>query len=1131
MLRYALLALLGLVITASAETLFTPETHFLGIPNADSLCTSWFINATDSTDYGFDKPTDIEVLRLSAQDYRLVILNVCNDIFIQFRIDQEAGVSRNDISHSGSNPTACSTATAMCQVRYGTYFNPVTDRVAVVFTAGAKIGLYRFDPMTGMFTLDRSFTNPEIVRPVGIFSAFNQFFIVDDSTRYIYRTDSVGNTLAKYGHPDDMDDGYNWPSDISGYVDGFDTAHMYVGDVLFERVDHLTATASTNSITRLTRAVAHRTDTLGLNISHVAYIPGGKVIGLNRFQQRFWLWTNADSLTSGSRTDQYWDDQESSIAIYTGQACGRLIICYLSYSEGWVLRSYQAGTTASFDNPQPHHVNWSNQVNISQNTTIDSGMVLNLAPGTSVNFSNGAVLDIRGQIKALGTAAQPITFHGPDGSRTGTVKLTNSRGDSAWNHLKYCNMHNLIMPLSAKNSSLLLDSVSITNISNLRSINDSASTITLVGCDTLGHVFLKYDTLNIAKGTTLHFSSLSKLASTHGVINAIGGTGSDSIKFRGINAGTWAGITDTSGVLNMDYCSIMNAATNAVFTYEPSTNLPFGATSPVSINHTLIDGSNMPQWGIALRLWNSPSIVQTVKNSLIQNCGNGTNGTYLFNCKVNFDSVTIRNCAYVNSYIKQVTGNFRNCTFSGRTSYYSVLMNEATCTPNFQCCTFENLAPSSGDFMTSIFCASGTVPSLGYTYASGTNGSSNVCSDSSAFLLTFEGYETRPIIQFIGSPSEGGPGGHNDWIQNSPSGKYFEWRDAYKDGDFWCAEQAWNKTPVDGMFSPKSDTINWKVTPYDTTAFGLCYGGSSNKNMTSIHKSDFVATGKAVARGQQGLDDQRPDSAIFGRAIMLEDSGYYADAQSLFRSVVASSPDSALRWMAMTHVVTTSAQLPLDNGWIPTLIDSLIGAQDSSYYAYLLGHRMVTSYLMYRGEYANAVENCNRLFERHLEFRDSIYVAIDLIGVQYAAGLREYTGEGLDGMGNNIPAALRIQSDIQGLELEHNLLGLIGSSRSKSRDRIAVPASYKLYQNHPNPFNPITDIRFDLPEKVRVELIIFNTLGQKVATLVDDVRPAGAYQIQWDSKNASGVPVSTGMYIYQLKAGNFTSTKKMLLLR
>jgi parallel beta-helix repeat protein len=89
-----------------------------------------------------------------------------------------------------------------------------------------------------------------------------------------------------------------------------------------------------------------------------------------------------------------------------------------------------------------------------------------------------------------------------------------------------------------------------------------------------------------------------------------------------------------------------------------------------------------------------------------------------------------------------------------------------------------------------------------------------------------------------------------------------------------------------------------------------------------------------------------------------------------------------------------------------------------------------------------------------------------------------------------------------------------------------VPLSFALFQNYPNPFNPTTMINYQLPMTSAVELSIYNLLGQRVATLVDKKQLAGSYTVQWD---ASGF--ATGVYYYQLKAGDFIETRKMVLLR
>ncbi len=90
----------------------------------------------------------------------------------------------------------------------------------------------------------------------------------------------------------------------------------------------------------------------------------------------------------------------------------------------------------------------------------------------------------------------------------------------------------------------------------------------------------------------------------------------------------------------------------------------------------------------------------------------------------------------------------------------------------------------------------------------------------------------------------------------------------------------------------------------------------------------------------------------------------------------------------------------------------------------------------------------------------------------------------------------------------------------------AIPTEYSLSQNYPNPFNPTTTIRYAIPEQSLVRLEIYNLLGQRVATLVDENQNTAFYQTQW---NAIGVP--SGMYFYRLQAGPFVEAKKLLLLK
>lgn len=110
------------------------------------------------------------------------------------------------------------------------------------------------------------------------------------------------------------------------------------------------------------------------------------------------------------------------------------------------------------------------------------------------------------------------------------------------------------------------------------------------------------------------------------------------------------------------------------------------------------------------------------------------------------------------------------------------------------------------------------------------------------------------------------------------------------------------------------------------------------------------------------------------------------------------------------------------------------------------------------------------------------------------------------------------------------LAGISTTTAAQPQER--VPGGFALYQNFPNPFNPSTSISYDLKSESRVRLTIFSTLGQEVATLVDERLPAGVYKVAWHPS------VSSGVYFYRLEvtpadnpAGIFLETKKMVLAR
>lgn len=105
---------------------------------------------------------------------------------------------------------------------------------------------------------------------------------------------------------------------------------------------------------------------------------------------------------------------------------------------------------------------------------------------------------------------------------------------------------------------------------------------------------------------------------------------------------------------------------------------------------------------------------------------------------------------------------------------------------------------------------------------------------------------------------------------------------------------------------------------------------------------------------------------------------------------------------------------------------------------------------------------------------------------------------------------------------------LIGDTTLTSINTISsvIPSQYKLYNNYPNPFNPVTKIKFDIRSQGKVSLKVYDSVGRKILTLLDKDMSPGTYETSWNADK-----YSSGVYFYRMETGNFTDTKKMLLIK
>jgi len=116
-------------------------------------------------------------------------------------------------------------------------------------------------------------------------------------------------------------------------------------------------------------------------------------------------------------------------------------------------------------------------------------------------------------------------------------------------------------------------------------------------------------------------------------------------------------------------------------------------------------------------------------------------------------------------------------------------------------------------------------------------------------------------------------------------------------------------------------------------------------------------------------------------------------------------------------------------------------------------------------------------------------------------------------------------SDSNGNELNFTVMVQLDSNNE------SIPKAINaLYEDYPNPFNPIATISYSLKDEGLTKLVIYNSLGQEIRTLVNDSHKVCTHTIQWDGKNNKGQQVSSGLYLYQLKVGSFVKAKRMMLV-
>jgi len=188
--------------------------------------------------------------------------------------------------------------------------------------------------------------------------------------------------------------------------------------------------------------------------------------------------------------------------------------------------------------------------------------------------------------------------------------------------------------------------------------------------------------------------------------------------------------------------------------------------------------------------------------------------------------------------------------------------------------------------------------------------------------------------------------------------------------------------------------------------------------------------------------------------------------------------------------------------------------------AFWTGHNETDTYETY--EYPDIVTGDNSTVNRFTYINSSNNVQV--VQYQIVGGGHEWPGAGYNYGWNNYD--INAGAELVDFFLQYRLSDLLYINNNDP-----LPRRFSLHQNYPNPFNPVTTLSYDLPEDALVNVTIYDMMGRQISTLISSQQSAGYKSVQWNATNHKGAPVSAGIYLYMIQAGEFRQTRKMVLLK
>jgi len=318
----------------------------------------------------------------------------------------------------------------------------------------------------------------------------------------------------------------------------------------------------------------------------------------------------------------------------------------------------------------------------------------------------------------------------------------------------------------------------------------------------------------------------------------------------------------------------------------------------------------------------------------------------------------------------------------------------------------------------------------------------------------------------------------------------------------------------------------WGANPPNVNEF---YAYQSTIDYSNALQTD-PNQGQSIVRGPNGTSDlsqANTADADLDKAHKLQLDGKFDEAIAEYDNYINANPTDSKSAYALVRI-DECYKLSGKEGAVNYLDNTIKNKANKNNEFDAVSLELKNQYLIQDKRFEEAVTNFNKLAETYKTNEDVEKHSLFNAGYVYLTYLDDYK----KATDKFVELAAKYPDDDLVFESKY-LLGQVNANNQQrlaspniSQSDLPVPTDYALDQNYPNPFNPVTTITYQLPKSGSVTLKIYDMLGKEVITLVNEQKEMGKYTVQFDASL-----LASGMYVYQLRANEYTSTKKMLLLK